>query len=220
MKIGLLVMAVIGAFPAWAGFEVGNGGTVVYCESVPGAKWTGYHTYEYLISATQGREPHASRDMGQSVLVDIQIWLDHAVSSQAARFRDFLAAFESQEVVGGYRWVRTQGTPLLGARGYYPTRSFPNHCRSPAETAVLRREILGEVEYLWDPELLNALASSPVNQLHWLLVHEWLRDFKLRDDQILSVVQYFHSQAFLNALNAGNLDQISDEVYLRSGVYF
>lgn len=74
---------------------------------------------------------------------------------------------------------------------------MPKNC-NPDPVQVVLRVPYQPMRYFYNPDIIQALMQDS-DELSWLLVHEWLRDYLGDADVIRLLNGYFHSEEFFSA---------------------
>lgn len=168
----------------------GNGGDIIEC-LVNGKK-----TYRTLDSVVMETQPFFSRVEGRNsekALEDIIEKFNKTMPRMALKLSKFLESFENK--VDGDSKVFWIDAKLYDVQDENLYVRIPDHCSEELIQAVVLVKKPFK-RYYYDSEALK-LIEDEGDELSWLIIHEWLRDFIDDSDVIRVVNSFIHSGEFL-----------------------
>lgn len=197
---GLLILAFSQVSYAYIG-DKGNGGDILKCKE---NGQTVYRTLDSVITKDQPFFERKNYDSTAEALASITAHFAKTLPHIGLQLKDFINTFEKKRNnEKSIFWIKTKLQQISDERLVV---MVPENCEeNPIQAVILVKE--GIKRYYYDPVNLDRI--SPVDdELSWMLIHEFLRDF-LDDADIIRIVNaYIHSQDFLNDTDLGVKNQL------------
>lgn len=205
VRMSLLCIAMLVSLQVSAVMRVGNGGDVVYCSPDINSQFSGYYSYDYLATYNLGNgnaDLVGIKNIEESMARISQV-LGLILPERQIEFDEFVrnsSNFTDRRV--SHLWLARPGE-LIDVPNLPHLRKLPKNCDEIYQ-AVIRYELGDQIVYEYNPELLKALSTRPI-QLSFLMVHEFLWEVypELATDANASqsrfeLTRFLHSQAALD----------------------
>lgn len=168
--------------------ERGNGGDSVVCNG-------NLYTLDSVLMSQHNHYEIISASTYKESLQKITDRLMRTLPDMGEKLKEFVGNYHSKgNPREGVFWLA--GT-LKEVQDENTFIEIPKNCsQNPIQTVV---RVSGSIlRYYYDPKIIEALADNQ-DQLSWLLIHEWLRDFVEDSDQIRFLNSYLHSEEFFKS---------------------
>lgn len=178
--------------------EKGNGGDVVKCQPTERTGIRSKPHLRVLDSVVLERSRTFSRrkfNSSEQAAASILEKLKSTVPLMAESWESFkTTAAKKVDLERGVVWISGVPKDLADENLYV---EVPPGCGKKLVQAILRVGS-GPTRFYYDPSI-HAEITNDTDELSWLLVHEWLRDY-IQDADVIRVLNgYFHSQEFYAA---------------------
>jgi len=171
--------------------DKGNGGDILECRE---NGQTIYRTLDSVITKDEPffeRKDYASTDAAMTSILE---HLGKTLPAMKIHLEEFLKTYkEKRNSAGDTFWVKTQLNQIADENLHM---RIPEHCQQlPIQAVVLVTK--GIKRYYYDPVQLDKIKNVD-DELSWMLIHEFLRDY-LQDADIIRIINsYIHSTDFLS----------------------
>lgn len=182
--------------------EKGNGGDVVYCEG-------NIHTLDSVIMMEERYFDINRQEHYEISIKRIQNHLRDTLPLLEQTFNKFLDNFKTKgNVEEGVFWVKGKLKNVADENLFV---ELPGRCDDEVkQVVVLVKEPFKR--YYYDASLIDKLSKN-ADELSWLFVHEWLRNYVDDSDVIRIINAYLHSEQFYQAS-----EQEVEETLIRLGI--
>lgn len=187
-KIILAIILIMNTQAILAGNEKGNGGDAVVCN---GKIVT---LDSVLMSDTNYFDIKRGSNYIDSIN-NIKNHFDSTLPLMGQALASFISTFNSKGSFGsGVIWVKGKVKDVADENLFV---DLPAHCEKDVlQTIVLVKK--PTKRYFYDASIVEELEKND-DELSWLLIHEWLRDY-LDDSDVIRVLNaYLHSEQFLSS---------------------
>lgn len=168
--------------------EKGNGGDVVYCEG-------NVHTLDSVVMMEERYFDINRQNHYEISIKRIQNHLKNTLPLMEQTLTKFLANFKAKgNVEEGVFWVKGKLKNVADENLFV---ELPSRCDDEVkQVVVLVKEPFKRFYY--DASIIDQLSKN-ADELSWLLVHEWLRNYVDDSDVIRIINAYLHSEQFYQA---------------------
>jgi len=187
----LLVASTVTAAKATGG---GNGGDVIECYDSKSETW-GYRTLDSVVMESQPFFTKVENRHTVEALDQIIQKFEETLPIMGAKLSEFRETFNKKSNSNhSVFWIDSKLYDVQDENLYI---RLPEGCDDEIVQAVnlVKKPFK---RFYYDSEVLK-LIEHEGDELSWLLVHEWLRDFVDDSDVIRIINAYLHSQEFLAA---------------------
>lgn len=187
MKIQSMILGMVLISGAAFTNERGNGGDSVVCDGK-------LRTLDSVVMEQNSiYEIERSADSKES-LDKIMTHLQVTLPSMNESLKNFIKTYEAKgDKEKKVFWIA--GLPM-DVKDENLFAGLPENCSEDLKQTVVRVE-KPFTRFYYDPKVLNDLAAN-TDELSWMLVHEWLRDYVEDADTIRFINAYLHSKDFFN----------------------
>ncbi len=207
MKLSIFFGLLAVNFSAHAGVTVGNGGDAVVCEESPASSYTGYYSFDYMMTLKEDNSdlPEFSDWAGYRQRI-LQLFAEKYPDLERL-FLDFASRVPGEDLVPPDQiflqeriWLEAI-YGLVDLQDEQAIRKLPPNCYKSGEVentlkvvqAVIRQPGENVIIYNYDPDVLRRLKSRPL-QYSFLLVHEWLWDLVGDPEVVRRLNRFLHSK--------------------------
>ncbi len=195
---------------AFIGGEVGNGGDVIRCSSLPGGEPEGLYFLDYLLARPLD-PPQGLVDENDSIdrIVDLLRQRNPDLAGSLFEFKDWIG---QSSLLAPYVWSPVH-YGLIDIKDESVVELLPPTCSAQWQQAVVRSKIGNKTQFKYDIDVFSELQDSAL-QFSMLLVHEWLWQFADNAQQVRLANQFLHSSSTEN-LSAYQLNRFFRDLGLR-----
>ncbi|MBL7689151.1 MAG: hypothetical protein JNJ49_14040 [Bdellovibrionaceae bacterium] len=195
---------------AFIGGEVGNGGDVIRCSSLPSGESEGLYFLDYLLARPLD-PPQGLLDENDSI-DRIVGFLRSRNPDLAGSLLEFKSWIGQSSLLGPYVWSPVH-YGLVDIKDENVVELLPPTCGAQWQQAVVRSKIGSKIQFKYDIDVFSELQDSAL-QFSMLLVHEWLWQFADNAQQVRLANQFLHSLSTAN-LSAYQLNHFFRDLGLR-----
>lgn len=185
--------------------EKGNGGDAVICNGRP-------HTLDSVIMMEERYFDITREERYEVSIAKIKNHLNNTLPLMGQTLGNFLQNFKAKgNVEEGVFWVKGRLKNIADENLYI---EIPSHCENEAKQVVVLVKSPFK-RYYYDANLIEELSQNG-DELSWLLIHEWLRNYVDDSDVIRIINAYLHSEQFLNS-NEEEVQETIERLGVTSG---
>ncbi|MBK7891421.1 MAG: hypothetical protein IPJ84_11405 [Bdellovibrionales bacterium] len=199
-----LTILIVTHAQAYIGGEVGNGGDVIRCSSLPNGEAEGLYFLDYLLARPLD-PPQGLLDENDSIdrIVGLLRSRNPDLAGSLLEFKDWIG---QSSLLGPYVWSPVH-YGLVDIKDENVVELLPPTCGAQWQQAVVRSKIGSKIQFKYDIDVFSDLQDSAL-QFSMLLVHEWLWQFADNAQQVRLANQFLHSRSTAN-LSAYQLNRFS-----------
>jgi hypothetical protein len=218
MALLSILFIVTFSLPTWASFSVKNGGDAIVCRRVPGARFVGLYSLDYLLTYSNIRAPLAKVSSWDASADRLKRLMGEKLPELYMSFSEFASQYRNADSTKRYLWLpSTFGLEDLKDEDI--VGRLPKNCRLSSSKAKLRQAVIRQpgrvsgrppaaVTFEYDPNVLKQLEAKDPLQLSFLLVHEWLWSISDNVNVNRQVIRYLHSRE----MEASSAEKISRDL--------
>lgn len=183
---------------ALAGFGVGRGGDLIFCEGLHDSE-NGYVSLDYAVTV---KEPLSLIIIGSQEENPILKLLKSNTPELARTYELFLKfRFQEPSLQQERAWIPTPSKPVTLKDEKLEQGDIPDSCdRDKMRQAVIRTKGSNIILYHYDQELVDSLLTSKPLQHSFLMTHEWLWELT-SDVRVVRLVNHFLHQKSTHLLS-------------------